>query len=136
MMKYKSSQWTTEPAILEHCNEEYVVEIGTYLPIKKRVEDLKQAGMDLMAYRQAYADFANGTRELDLDDYDDELMGVDEIDFLKKKQRYLEIMSTKEKLAKEALAKEEARKAELIQKGLEAEKTVQKSFDSSTSSDA
>lgn len=91
-MSYKKRHFPTVAPIIFKTENEYCVEIGTYLPIAKRVEDLKKAGMDLMAYRQAYAEFANGTQNIDLDDYDNELIGIDEIDFLEKKKRYFDIM--------------------------------------------
>ena len=100
-----------EKAFLEQTDKEYVVEIGTYLPIRKRLADLKAAGQDLLAMRQAQADFENGTRELKLEDYEDELQGIDEIDFFKKKQRYLEIIKQQE--AAKAEADEAYRKQQL-----------------------
>lgn len=122
MAKRKLNQWQSEKAKIEDNKGDYVVELGTYLPIQKRVQDLKAAGMDLMAYRQAYADFVNGTQEINLDDYDDELMGIDEIDFMKKKARYLEIMHQQAEIAKNREIEKQKRNEELIQKGLESEK--------------
>lgn len=100
-MKYEKTHFPTEKPKLFKTDNEYCIEIGTYLPIAKRVEDLKKAGIDLMAYRQAYAEFANGTQNIDLDDYDNELMNIDEIDFMEKKKRYFDIMKKQAEIAKE-----------------------------------
>lgn len=100
-MAFKYKRFTTETTEVEKIENEYCIEIGTYLPIAKRVEDLKKAGMDLMAYRQAYAEFANGTQDIDLDEYDNELLGIDEIDFLEKRKKYFDIMKAQEKAVNE-----------------------------------
>lgn len=107
-MKYERSHFPNEPVKIFKTNNEYCVELGTYLPIAKRVEDLKRAGMDLMAYRQAYAEFANGTQNIDLDDYENELLNIDEIDFMEKKKRYFDIMKKQAELQAEAETKMQA----------------------------
>lgn len=106
-MKYKHSHFPTQPIKIFKTNNEYCVELGTYLPIAKRVEELKKAGTDLMAYRQAYAEFANGTQNIDLDNYDNELLNADEIDFLELKKRYFDIMKKQAKIAQEVKEKQE-----------------------------
>ena len=71
--------------------------------------------------RQAQADFENGTRELKLEDYQDELQNIDEIDFFKKKQRYLEIIAQQEaeKSAKEEAFKKQQYEAEINRRAKE-----------------
>lgn len=108
-MKYEHSHFPTQPIKIFKTDNEYCVELGTYLPIAKRVEDLKKAGMDLMAYRQAYSEFANGTQNIDLDDYENELLNIDEIDFLEKKKKYFDIM----KKQAEIIAENEKKQAQL-----------------------
>lgn len=102
-MAYKYQRFNRETSHTEENNSEYIVELGTYLPIAKRVEDLRNAGMNLMAYRQAYAEFANGTENIDLDEYDNELLGIDEIDFMNLKKRYFDIMKQKQQAEAEAI---------------------------------
>lgn len=82
---------TTEP---EFALGEYLVEIGTYMPMRRRIEQLKNAGIDLLAYRRANADFADGTQSINLDDYDDETCGADEIDMMRLKERYMQVMNS------------------------------------------
>lgn len=91
---------------------ELKTELGTYIPLRVRLQQMRQAGIDTMAYRRAMADFADGTQSINLDDYDDETLSMDEIDFLEKKF-YFDAKFKADKEAKEK-AKQKKHDAEVI----------------------
>lgn len=85
---------SAEPYELNSC--EYLVERGTFIPLKTQLEELKRAGVDLEAHRRAHSDFLAG-ETVDLDapfvDYHD----LDEFDVDAKRAFYLrqEILNAK-----------------------------------------
>lgn len=91
-----------EPIIETYIDDDYCVELGTYLPMKKRIEDMKQAGIDLQAYREAYSLFYNGTGNLDLDNIEMSELTDDEIDIFNKKLRHLEAFKEQQEIQKRA----------------------------------
>lgn len=69
-------------------NGEYLVESGTWIPIRKQFEEMKRAGVDLMAHRMAHSDYVNGA-VVNLDDEFVDYRELDEFDLDAKRDFYL-----------------------------------------------
>lgn len=111
---------------------ELKTELGTYIPLRVRLQQMRQAGIDTMAYRRAMADFADGTQSINLDDYDDETLSMDEIDFLEKKF-YFDAKFKADKEAKEK-AKQKKHDDEVIASYEKSKTNSLNEIDESTSS--
>lgn len=85
--------WGSRPSMVdkepyELNSGEYMVERGTFIPLKRQLEEMKRAGVDLEAHRMAHSDFVAG-ETVDLDapfvDYRD----IDEFDLDAKREYFL-----------------------------------------------
>ena len=85
--------WGSRPRMVESEPYElnsgsYMVERGTFIPLKRQLEEMKRAGVDLEAHRMAHSDFVAG-ETVDLEapfvDYRD----IDEFDLDAKREYFL-----------------------------------------------
>ena len=85
--------WGSRPSMVQSEPYElnsgsYMVERGTFIPLKRQLEEMKRAGVDLEAHRMAHSDFVAG-ETVDLDapfvDYRD----IDEFDLDAKREYFL-----------------------------------------------
>lgn len=65
-----------------------LVEIGTYLPLRQQLAELKRAGVDSMAFRQAHSQFVAGER-VDLNEPFEDFNQLDEFDIDAKTEFFL-----------------------------------------------
>lgn len=81
----------------------YLVETAGYLPLKEQLNEMRRAGVNLLAYRMARADVINAVDKKtgkflgfdDVEDYDDLTCSVenDEIDIMAMRRRYRDLMA-------------------------------------------
>lgn len=93
-MKYRNIYRNRDINNYEVNKGDYLVEVGTFIPMKQQIADLKRAGIDLAAWRQLHAEYANGISDDYLDDYEDMTkdMTTDEIDIFKAKLKFRNLM--------------------------------------------
>ena len=113
-----------------------IIELGTYLPLKQQIEQMKRSGLNLSALRQAVHDFETGVPDwrlehLDESDFIDQV-GADTAELLTKKRAILAEMqyrSENQKVINEAekarLAEEQkVKEKELFEKWVQAQKVA------------
>ena len=93
-----------------------VIELGTYLPLKQQIEQMKRSGLNLSALRQAVHDFERGVPDwrlehLDESDFIDQI-GADTAELLTKKRAILAEMQYRKENQKVI---DEAEKAKLAE---------------------
>ncbi|QCS36205.1 hypothetical protein [Capybara microvirus Cap1_SP_161] len=71
-------------------SDEKRIELGTFLPLKVRIQQMLQSGQSLQAYRMALSDYVNGVEDSSLDDMENltQSKDFDEIEALKIKDRF------------------------------------------------
>lgn len=89
----------------EKNNGEVKVELGTYIPLREQLKQFKQAGINLLAWRQAQADIINATDPKtgeflgfdDIENFEDYTrdMSIDEIDVHRLKILYRDTLKNK-----------------------------------------
>ncbi|AXB22579.1 hypothetical protein [Alces alces faeces associated microvirus MP15 5067] len=105
---------------------DYLVELGTYLPLRKQLEDLKRAGVDLRAQREANSLYQAG-ETIDLtQEYVDPLQ-VDEFDLDAKRELYYRMIVEQEQARKSERKRREAEFAEFQKQ--KAQESAKKSVD-------
>ena len=93
-----------------------IIELGTYLPLKQQLEQMKRSGINLSAIRQAVHDFDTGVADWRLEHLDDsefiDQIGVDTAELLTKKRAILAEMQYRKENQKVI---DEAEKAKLAE---------------------
>ena len=113
-----------------------VIELGTYLPLKQQIEQMKRSGLNLTALRQAVHDFETGVPDWRIEHLDEsefiDQIGADTAELLTKKRAILAEMQFRSENQKVINDAEKARLAEakkvqekeLFQKWVQAQQAV------------
>ena len=113
-----------------------VIELGTYLPLKQQIEQMKRSGLNLSAMRQAMHDFETGVPDWRLEHLEEsefiDQIGADTAELLTKKRAILAEMQFRTENQKvideaEKVKLAEAKKVqekELFQKWVQAQQAV------------
>ena len=113
-----------------------IIELGTYLPLKQQIEQMKRSGLNLTALRQAAHDFETGVPDWRIEHLDEsefiDQIGADTAELLTKKRAILAEMQFRQENQKvideaEKVKLAEAKKVqekELFQKWVQAQQAV------------